>query len=593
MSKRTLVLSAVCSALFALTASAWSDRGWTWTIPDDTYANLEFTYRAAVDRAIKIFREADEAARRGIPEREQIPRFRAAANEWKKIQIQAETDENVGEDMLAYVSFMQAYSLYRARDKNESIKLFAETKDLYPADPWAAVAAQYFIGEARCSMGDTRRGGEEIEVLCDDAKARTNPLQAIALNRRANRLWNAHQDEDAIACWLDVRKRFISLHRDVANDAWYSLRNAYAVRRDMDGLTTFLFAETKNEDVNGKLRIVGDTINWTLNAIRNWNNNPSAYFVNRWPKKSDHEPRIRKCLQSLVSWAEMQRPLYAEADKRLDGELVFLDLNVALDPGSLVARVQKLVPVAKAEKDTARVTSVLTSLAWRLFDGNKFPEALSLCDQIPDRPAGLWMKVDMYGRRLDVKNAVATLDQIPGAVKPPVTPALMAKIYWRKIGLYADNRVRMYKEALAVLNEYEHAKPGPEASEMSRIKWTKVDCYCGLADWDNAVKTLNDIGEPPRTLWRLADVYRSAGKKKESYNALTEIASIFPDDAPAAVYRSAQWKEQDGDKKTAIALYRRLLSQPEWKTRGESSRAHQDLERLGEKTGGAMTNTVR
>ena len=64
-------------------------------------------------------------------------------------------------------------------------------------------------------------------------------------------------------------------------------------------------------------------------------------------------------------------------------------------------------------------------------------------------------------------------------------------------------------------------------------------------------------------------------------------------DAPRAILTLAQFCEADGDKKKAIALYRRLLSQPEWKKTGESSQAHQALERLGERTGGAMINEVR
>ena len=67
---------------------------------------------------------------------------------------------------------------------------------------------------------------------------------------------------------------------------------------------------------------------------------------------------------------------------------------------------------------------------------------------------------------------------------------------------------------------------------------------------------------------------------------------MFANDAPRAVLTLAQLCEQDGDKKKAIALYRRLLSQPEWKKTGESSQAHQALERLGERTGGAMVNEV-
>ena len=107
------------------------------------------------------------------------------------------------------------------------------------------------------------------------------------------------------------------------------------------------------------------------------------------------------------------------------------------------------------------------------------------------------------------------------------------------------------------------------------------------------MKIYQDLNDPPRSLWGLAEALRESGKKNESYTTLTEIASIFPNDAPNAVLRMAQWKERDGDKEKAIALYRRLLSHPKWKQSSASSEAHQALERFGIATGGAMTNEVR
>jgi hypothetical protein len=68
--------------------------------------------------------------------------------------------------------------------------------------------------------------------------------------------------------------------------------------------------------------------------------------------------------------------------------------------------------------------------------------------------------------------------------------------------------------------------------------------------------------------------------------------SMFPDYAAKAVYQTAQYREADGEKETAIALYKRLLRQPEWKKTWESSQAHQQLERLGVATGGAVINEV-
>ena len=111
--------------------------------------------------------------------------------------------------------------------------------------------------------------------------------------------------------------------------------------------------------------------------------------------------------------------------------------------------------------------------------------------------------------------------------------------------------------------------------------------------YDKAIALYIDISQPPGTLWDLQECYRRAGKKLEAYTVLTELASIFPPEAARAVWVQGQYREQDGEKDKAIALYRRLLAQPEWKKTWESSQAHQALERLGIATGGAVVNEVR
>ena len=68
---------------------------------------------------------------------------------------------------------------------------------------------------------------------------------------------------------------------------------------------------------------------------------------------------------------------------------------------------------------------------------------------------------------------------------------------------------------------------------------------------------------------------------------------MFPSDASDAVYRMGEWREADGEKEKAIALYRRILKHPQWKASRAASSAHQALERHGVLTGGAMTNEVR
>ena len=59
------------------------------------------------------------------------------------------------------------------------------------------------------------------------------------------------------------------------------------------------------------------------------------------------------------------------------------------------------------------------------------------------------------------------------------------------------------------------------------------------------------------------------------------------------MYDKGRYFEAAGNKEQAIACYRRLMTQPEWKQSSYASQAHQALERLGvQQTGGGVVSEV-
>mgnify|MGYP003301621981 CR=1 FL=1 len=145
--------------LFTLSSFAEPLREWDWHLPGDVYKELEFTDRAAVDRAVKLFQQAIDAERRGEKVTDLVPMYRAARAEWKKVQIQAEA-EGFDEQLLSYVIFMQGLCAARAHDRNEAIKMFGEVIDLYPDETWVSYPARYYLGVTKVGMGDVRAGDD-------------------------------------------------------------------------------------------------------------------------------------------------------------------------------------------------------------------------------------------------------------------------------------------------------------------------------------------------------------------------------------------------------------------------------------------------
>ena len=142
--KRFSMRPAAVFAAFALAAAApafgW-EWEWNWRMPGDIYKGLEFESRNAVDRAYKATSAAMDAERARARPTDLVPRFRAAAAEWRKVEIQAESD-NTSDALLAYAGFMQGYTRMKAHDVNEAVKFYGQVVDLYDDERWIAFPAR-------------------------------------------------------------------------------------------------------------------------------------------------------------------------------------------------------------------------------------------------------------------------------------------------------------------------------------------------------------------------------------------------------------------------------------------------------------------
>ena len=549
MMKRLALAVVALAPLFA-TARTYE---WSWRMPDRVYQNLEFTLRASVDRATKVFQQAWDAERRGVKVTDLVPQYRAAKAEWKKVQIQAEA-EGFDESLLAYVIFMQGYAAARAHDRNEALKLYGEVVDLYPEETWIAYPARYFAGATRIDMGDVKAGEATLDDLIDLGAKSENPIIASALVRRAQRYAAVGKDAIALEHWKKVRPYKESIYW-TWNDANNSVGAYASYLGDRETLDQALADRNDEKDAKKRLdrqiEIVNGHAWWYINGNRwDWTH-PRKYFVDKYSKKSDRDKALAKFNAFMQKWALSLKELFTQAERPFEAEVLAFRIKASeTKVGDLVKDVDRLLAGIKSEKNDnvkARLAEACAmSLAWRgAFDAAKrFPEV------VPNPVKAAKLRYDIAYQQGDWKAVVLAIEEI---LAREIDPAAVQNWKYTLGWVYRDQ----------------------------------------LKDYEKAIAVYSEITDPPRQLWEISWAYRRAKKNKEAYRAVTEIASMFPKDAPEAVFRIAEWREQDGEKEKAIALYRRLLSQPEWKQSGASSRAHQALERLGVATGGAMTNTVR
>ena len=539
--------------LLASSACAEPIRDWDWHLSAEQYKNLDFSVRAGVDRAGKLFETAVWHEQRGEKVTDLVPRYRAAAGEWRKVQVESETSDG-DEALLAYAVFMQGYARQQAHDRNEAIKLYTEVLDLYPEQKFIAVPARYMISCVRRELGDIRQADEDLAEIAEDPAADGHIIYYNVLLSLGRRRWDAGRTDEAIDLW-----RRIVFTKGKPNDSvWRAARGAlafaYFVALDAASYDEMLFLGVDEKDLKRRRDIVADSANWFYNSRRGWPPELSGYIEKKFPrekKSAEHKELWQKFTRFMTAWVDGKAAIFEGGDDGWRFAYWQLRVRATSDP-SFEKFVKKLESLAKGAKKPGEADERIRTLAYALLEVGQADRARQT--------------------------------------------AQLAKDTLYRLNLQADVECWLgaWKNAAQFVYEYINVKPGPSVDALKGAKYRLADLYHNrLGEHEKAIKIYQDLNDPPRSLWGLGESQRSAGKKKDAYATLTEIASVFPDDAANAVYRMAEWRESDGDKTKAIALYRQLLSHPKWKQSGASSRAHQALERLGVATGGAMTNEVR
>ena len=536
----------IALALVLALAPARGQQSWSWVLPVKTYQNLDFSERAGIDRARAAFQRAEDAEKRRVPVNDLIPLYRGAAAEWKKFQLQHEM--TASDTISAYVLFMQGYALQGARDRNAAIAAYTELLDYFPDERWIATAALFFIGEAHRDNGDDRLALNTFLSLAEDPAHARHPLAARALERLAQMHWRMKQPDEAVAFW---RQGLDGPYRETARADVNAMRDACGQALTLldrwDEYETLLFDGIPADEPAKRAAAVQTAVDVLRNRmIHHWGNWYYAIYV---PEKERDASRLA-WRGRLAAWYDRQRDTFDAAGRPWDHALTAFRLWREFKPEAGVERIPAITALLdRLTLDDAARDQHARDFALLLCDYRLFDEARTLLPRVKDLAAGRWLAYEIENRANVLPAAQLALEELVANADAAVSLRAKKTLAW-----FHKDRTRQYDKAIAL--------------------------YL-------------DIAEPPGTLWALQECYRRAGKKTEAYTILTELASIFPSEAPRAVWTQGQYREQDGEKDRAIALYRRLLSQPDWKKSPESSHAHQALERLGVATGGAVINEVR
>lgn len=527
MMKRTVATM----MMFAWAAAMAADRVGDWyvNVPTDVIKKMAMSERTCAERGLK---QLDSGS------------ARAAANEWKRFNTEFIT--TAPEEALAWASFFQAYSLYKAKDAFKAIELFSETIELYPESK-ASCAALFFRGQTQGENGQTQKALADYRELVGNEAFADHPLAYVAHNRIAWNLLTAGKLKEAMQEWQTVTE----LKRDGNRSAWDDARNNLSMIESLSD------PEAKITDIAAKY---ADNPKKGVEALRNWRSGvwwnvwhdqkvPHIYFEGHKGKAKDVRGAeivyLAKVTKLFDAHAE---PVYKAAGAEWEFMMTQFDATIALAPKSVDKMINKVGGEVRKVADKQLQSERAEAFIGKLRNMNRTTEAKLFLDLITDPVKRAWKA---------------------------------AEIGWTaKDGNYIV-------ESLKTLE----AMPDPSIADSAKRNHAKC-CQELLKDYDTAIKLYEEAPQPPGTLWSVADCHRAAGRKPKAQATLDEICSMFPNDAASAMLRKGDWFRDDGDKKNAIGCYRRILAHAEWKKAGAASQAHQRLEAFGIGTGGAVLNDV-
>lgn len=342
-------------------------------------------------------------------------------------------------------------------------------------------------------------------------------------------------------------EQFEGQHREAVNEArgrlmdWEivqgSLEEAFEARRRQENRGT-----DAQRDRNATRRLFEQGIRDLYGRYQGW------YFHHLHNEEAGNRLRDQR-RDALYAWFIGREQVFVDADDEWGFLLARYDFHARFQQEKLdELLIQTANYLRTRVTDPTQRRNRARELINRLSSQSRWDNAMSLLEFIPEADDRLWTEFGIHQRRRAWDAALRVLDQVDALQDPEQTR-------------------RALRERATVFHRH-------------------------LNRYEEAIKLYYEINEPPGTLWEIVDAHRRAGQRPEARNVLTEIASIFPDQAARAVFTQAEHHRADGEREAAATLYLRVLRHPEWTRTREASQSHDRLEAMGLDTAGGVIHDV-
>ncbi len=491
---------------------------------------------------------------------------------------------------LPYAILRKARCQHLSNKRYNAIKSYTEVLDYFPNSIAFAAAALYYTGLAHADNGEEDKAMKAWAEMADDEDYSQEPLAAHAINRLAAYLVDKQQLSKANDYYWQVARDFRKTNHDAANQAidkviHYHIR----IKPDIDKLKAF-YADVQGFE-NRPIEVPDDFADDT----RFWDK--IRHHVKRFDDYNDVQAGQRRAYYEY--WAKAMDGRFPKWDD-YQIDLARFTFYANGNKDQLHQRLDKQFTDYRQEGEFDRV------ITWMgLFAGNpdKVKEYYAKLDfQKMTNPQIITVIQFFFDRLKDQELARNAFDKLKMSDMTDDEKQRFGRWLWHKDEQLVERISRHFENSdygkLELLRYY-HWKRNlqagmPLADDLINVPdyakealTKKADMLFWSSKFRDAIPFYQQSDNPPESIFSVSQCYEKLGELEAAVNQMRQVENFFSDQAGsraalriAHLYRAAEKHDQ------YVAALRRVMTKyPKAK---ESSVAHQELEKLGERIGGGV-----
>ncbi len=518
--------------------------------------------------------------------------FKAAGAEYEAFAVEFPDSQAV-----AYAVLRRGRCLQLLHKRFEAMKIYQEVLDYFPNDVTAAGAALYYFALAHQENGDRPKAVRAWQLMADDPGYSRHPLAAGALNGLATQLWDQDDRAAAAKYFRQAAITFRESNSDAVKESITRLLNYHTLFQPDEPALRQLYADlgTFSEQRRPVTPPVEESADyWSVLRERIQRNG-------QFP-----ESEAKKAVAYYAYWAKaMEGKRAADDDFHIDRIAFQFRADGRRD--DLIKRLDDRFAATQKEGDWDRVMKWMRAYAGQADKVDEYYRKLNPARMTNDqiRSAVLLALRDLRnGKLAEILFSKFRLGEWPderkdGFVEEIVRTELRDLTFddrslvkdlcmtykdrerglARYLGFCAVRR--LYEEGLTIAKQLENSP-----THAQEAIWRTGEFLMGLKKYREAIAPFTVSERRPESLYQIAECHVRLGEPDAAIAQLIEVENFFKDRAPEAALKIAFIQRDAGRKPQFIAQLRAVLKK--YPKSGQSSQAHQELEKLGVRIGGGM-----